>query len=74
MRELKTLQKIAYQTKGFVKRNSPTILTCIGSAGVVVTASHCKMEENAYILELLNNQLLILKITVNLNSRKNHLL
>lgn len=32
------LQKLALRSKGFVKRNSPTILTCAGAVGVVATA------------------------------------
>ena len=38
MRETTSLQKIIYKSKGFVKHKSPTILTCIGAAGVVGTA------------------------------------
>ena len=33
-----TPTKILYRTGGFVKRNSATILTCIGAAGVIATA------------------------------------
>ena len=62
MRELKTLQKkIAYQTKGFVKRNSPTILTCIGSAGVVVTASHCKDGRECVYIGIVEQQIIDFK-------------
>ena len=32
------LQKLALKSKGFAKRNSSTILTCIGALGVVTTA------------------------------------
>lgn len=38
MKETPALQKMIYKTKGFVGRKSPTILTCIGAAGVVGTA------------------------------------
>lgn len=33
-----TLQKIFYTSKGFLKQQSPTILTCIGAVGVVGTS------------------------------------
>lgn len=32
------IEKIIYRAGGFVKRNSATILTCIGAAGVIATA------------------------------------
>ena len=32
------IEKIIYRAGGFVKRNSSTILTCIGAAGVIATA------------------------------------
>lgn len=32
------LQKLALRSRGFVKRNSPTILTCVGVVGVVATS------------------------------------
>lgn len=38
MVQLPALQKVFYKTKGYVKFNSPTILTCLGAAGVVGTA------------------------------------
>lgn len=38
MKETSVLQKTFYRTKGFIGRKSPTILTCIGAAGVVGTA------------------------------------
>lgn len=38
MAKLPALQKVFYKTKGYVKFNSPTILTCLGAAGVVGTA------------------------------------
>lgn len=38
MKEVPALQRIFHKTKGYVKFNSPTILTCIGAAGVVGTA------------------------------------
>lgn len=38
MRGEECLQKLVLRSKGFVKRNSPTILTCVGAAGVVVTS------------------------------------
>lgn len=38
MKELPALQRMFHKTKGYVKFNSPTILTCLGAAGVVGTA------------------------------------
>lgn len=38
MRGEESLQKLALRTRGFVKRNSANILTCVGAAGVVTTA------------------------------------
>lgn len=38
MKEVSALQRMFYKTKGYVKFNSPTILTCVGAAGVVGTA------------------------------------
>lgn len=38
MKKVSGLQKMFYKTKGYVKFNSPTILTCLGAAGVVGTA------------------------------------
>lgn len=38
MKGEKSLQKLAVRSKGFVKRNSASILTCVGAAGVVTTA------------------------------------
>lgn len=37
MKEISALQRMLYKTKGYVKFNSPTILTCLGAAGVVGT-------------------------------------
>jgi hypothetical protein len=38
MTKVNALQKVFYKTKGYAKRKSPTILTCIGAVGVVGTA------------------------------------
>lgn len=38
MKGSQTLQKLCYGSKMYLKRNSSTILTCIGVAGVVLTA------------------------------------
>ena len=38
MKEVSALQKVFYKSKGYIKRKSPTILTCVGAAGVVGTA------------------------------------
>lgn len=38
MRAVQDLQKLCLKTEGFVKNNAPTILTCIGTVGVVATA------------------------------------
>ena len=35
---MSSLQKVVYMSKGYLKRNSSTILTGIGAAGVVGTA------------------------------------
>lgn len=32
------VQKLAYKSKGYLHRNAPTILTCVGAIGVVATA------------------------------------
>lgn len=33
-----TVQKLAYKSKGYLQRNAPTILTCVGAVGVIATA------------------------------------
>lgn len=38
MRGAQALQKLVHQTSGFVKRQSPTILICVGAVGVVATS------------------------------------
>lgn len=38
MKEVPALQRMFHKTKGYVKFNSPTILSCLGAAGVVGTA------------------------------------
>ena len=38
MKDVSALTKMFHKTKGYVKFNSPTILTCLGAAGVVGTA------------------------------------
>ena len=38
MRREEVVQSMLYRTEGFVKRNAPTILTCVGAVGVVGTA------------------------------------
>lgn len=38
MKVPQSVQKLSFKSKGFVKRNAPTILTCVGAAGVVGTA------------------------------------
>lgn len=32
------LQKVLLKSQGYIKRNSATILTCVGAVGVVTTA------------------------------------
>ena len=38
MLEAEKIQKVLYKSKGFIKRQSPTILTCVGAIGVIATA------------------------------------
>lgn len=53
MKGTDTLQKVFYKTGGFLKRKSPTILTCAGVVGVVTTTAFT-IKGTVKAVELLN--------------------